>query len=233
MEKAGLGLSERTRGVDGHNPSPTLHPIPVWLLVVAILVVCLLLGYVGFVLPAPGGSLLGPAGLVAAIGVLVAAIGGTYLFVRGARVQAGWFMSIVILLTAGASVWTFEFALPARMAWDASAPSQAQQALRQAQRGPVNAPCRVLRAGSIGPLGAPYNECPVTYASGFGSRVNIVRFTRLGTTTQGVAYTNIGPATFDDECYRHLAGDWWAFNGGDLSNPSDPCPFGYAFHGGG
>lgn len=240
MESTGLGLVEGPQSVNARDPStPAVHPLPAWLLVAAIFVVGLLLGYLGLVLPAPGGSLIVPAGFVTTVAVAVAVVGGTYLFVHGARGQSGLFVGVVLLLAAIAWAWTFEFSLPAQMAWDARASSQAQEALRQVQQGPVDArgiplhPCRILQAGSIGPLGAPYDECATSYVDGFGNRVNFVLFTPLGARTQGLAYTNIGSATFEDQCYRHLLGDWWAFSGGDLSNPMNPCPFGYEFHGGG
>ena len=47
----------------------------------------------------------------------------------------------------------------------------------------------------------------------------------------GLASTDVGAATFEDQCSRHLAGDWRMFT--PESNGLGGCPFGYSFGGGG
>jgi hypothetical protein len=88
-------------------------------------------------------------------------------------------------------------------------------------------PCSVVTSGSIGPLPAPYRQCAISTSEG-----QIVRFTATGDMSgHGLAYTDVGATTFEDECSRHLVGKWWMFDGN--SNQTGTCPFGYQFRGGG
>jgi hypothetical protein len=195
------------------------------------LLVGLVLGYLGWVLPTPGEPILTPTLVVAATG---AAIGGLSWFV--ACFKPAWrdlwtFAVAVFVLTVAASFWTFEFSLPAAMAWDSSATQRAQSALLQLQHEPTNPrgtplyACTKVETGSIGPLDAPYTECAVSNPQG-----HFVTYTVLGPgPASGVGYTDIGAATFPDECSRHLVGRWWMFG----PDPDGGCPMGYQFHGGG
>ena len=89
-------------------------------------------------------------------------------------------------------------------------------------------PCSSTTAGRIGPLSAPYRICPVSTPVG-----HFVNFTVIGTSPEyGISYTDRGPETFLEQCYRHLVGQWWEFRSADLSNPQTPCPGGWRFHGG-
>jgi len=236
----GIGLFEGPPRLEGAEASPQPRRESRWSWVVAALVAACLFGVLGWVLPTPGGSLIVPTAIVAGVGVGIAVGGATFLRLRGATGRPGLFAGSIVLLGVLASVWTFQFSLPTQMALDTGASSQAEQALLQVQRGRTNPdgvplhPCRVVRSGNIGPLTAPYTQCATsTGVAAFGrTRVNFVFFTPVETRLRGLAYTNFGPATFLDECYRHLVGDWWMFNQGDPTNPAVPCPIGYKFHGG-
>ncbi|HLX88453.1 MAG TPA: hypothetical protein VKR22_08385 [Acidimicrobiales bacterium] len=223
-------------------PGPTHRRTPLWWFLIAAVLVGAFLVWLSLVLPVPGGSVLVPTGIVVGVGVAIGAGGGIVLLACRELGGSGVFAASVFLLTALTGIWTFELSLPFQMAWaSSSSSSQVKQILGNLERGPKNVdgvpldPCQVVRTGSIGPLSAPFDQCATsTYVGAFGSkRVNFVLFTLVGVRTQGLAYTNIGPATFEDECYRHLVGDWWAFNGGDPANPAGPCSLGYSFHGGG
>lgn len=90
------------------------------------------------------------------------------------------------------------------------------------------ASCSTVRTGHIGPLAAPYSVCPRSTAEG-----HFVNFTAIGVSPKyGISFTDRGPETFLDECYVHLLGQWWEFRAANLSNPADPCPGGWTFHGG-
>jgi hypothetical protein len=193
--------------------------------------VLLVLGYLGWVLPSPGGSLLVPTAVVAAAGAAVAFVSWVVACFRPAWRNLWAFAVAVVACTALAAVWTFEFSLPVAMAWDTGATPSAQRTLLQAQHAPINAggvpylPCSTVETGSIGPLPAPYRVCAISSPEG-----HFVIYTAVGTSpVRGVAYTDVGAATFPDECSRHLVGPWWMFVGGASGSG---CPFGYRFHGG-
>lgn len=122
-------------------------------------------------------------------------------------------------------------AMPARLALDAGATRQAQALLAGVRRAAAGSPsavahrCRTVTTGSSGPLAAPYQACAT-----WTSRWHFVLFTKTGA-DGGTGYTNAGAANFEDQCYRHLTGRWWAYTR-DASGTGD-CPFGYSFHGGG
>ncbi len=142
------------------------------------------------------------------------------------------FTGIVLILTPFASVWTYDLSLPAHMAWDSSASARAKAILFGLNRGHLNVTvppqrCMTVTTGSMGPLDAPYRECPTSTAEG-----HFVSFFAAGARSRGITYTDRGPETFLDECYKQLDGSWYMFTWGNLSNPADPCPVGYEFHGG-
>jgi len=201
-----------------------LH-LPAALTTAIVTSVAIVLGYLGWVLPSPGGSLVVPTLIVFGIGC---AAGIACWIIPGS-----WATAVAVLgVTVLASVWTFSFSLPASMAWDSNATSQAQTALQQLASAPRNQygvplrPCSTMVTGSIGPIGAPYRQCPVSTPEG-----HFVIFTTAGLTGRGLGYTDVGAATFPDECSRHLTGEWWMFT--QDSSGAGGCPIGYQFHGGG
>ncbi len=194
-------------------------------------VIGIVLGYVGWVLPEPGGSVIVPAGVVLGIGVTVTVIGAVVASI--VRPRGGLtFVVVMAVVTGLATVWTWALALPAQMAWDGGATAQARAALTGVENGPKvrgipRSPCIGVTTGSIGPLAAPYRECAVATFEG-----HFVTFTVTGSgPARGIGYTDSGAATFEDECYRHLTGQWWSFvaDGGGIGS----CPIGYRFEGGG
>lgn len=189
----------------------------------------LVLGYLGWVLPIPGGSIVVPSLIVLGIGALIA-LGGFVLGCFRPRRRELWLFSIVAaLLTLAASAWTFEFSLPARLAWDEGPTQQAQAVLAHLERAPGNAPrfCEEVTGWSIGPLKAPYRECALATSEG-----HIVLFSSTGTyPARGLGYTDVGAAAFPDECSRHLTSQWWMYVS-DVSGIGN-CPIGYRFHAGG
>jgi hypothetical protein len=109
----------------------------------------------------------------------------------------------------------------------------AQSVLHRLNHGDLGAtvppqPCSSVASGRIGPLQAPYIVCPVSTPVG-----HFVNFTaKGGHPVYGISFTDRGPETFLDQCYRHLLGQWWEFRSADLSDPAAPCPSGWRFHGG-
>jgi len=199
--------------------------------VAAAVVIGVVLGYVGWVLPEPGGSVVVPTAVVVGIGVAVTVIGAAVAYV--VRPRGGLtFVAVMAMLTGLAVVWTWALALPVQMAWDGGVTAQARAALQRVEDGPKVrgvplVPCVDVTTGRVGPLAAPYRECAVATSEG-----HFVTFTVAGSDpVRGIGYTDIGAATFEDECYRHLAGRWWMFVG-DASGIGN-CPVGYRFHGGG
>ena len=201
----------------GRRRLPALAAIPV--------LVAVGLGWLGWVLPVPGGTLVVPTAVVAAVGT---ALAGACWLGTGSRALG----ASVVGVTAVAAVWTFAFALPATLAWDPGATSQARAALARLADGPRARdgvplqPCATVAVGRVGPMSAPYRHCAVSSPEG-----HFVLFTAVGRPLQGLGYTDIGSATFPDECSRHLTGAWWMFTAshGGIGG----CPIGYRFDGGG
>jgi len=207
-----------------HARPPRL-PVPAAAAAAVLALVTVALGYLGRVLLVPGGSLAVPASIVGAIGGAVAALG--WMVTRSRATAAAALAPAVI-----ASEWTFSFALPVSMAWDGGATPQARADLRHLASSPRSRfgiplhPCTTVGAGHVGSIDAPYRACSVGTPEG-----HVVVFTAAGRSTRGIAYTDIGSATFPDACARHLTGNWWMFtqDGGGTGR----CPIGYGFHGGG
>jgi hypothetical protein len=89
-------------------------------------------------------------------------------------------------------------------------------------------PCAFVASGRVGPLEAPYRVCATSTAEG-----HFVTLVAVGRSpVEGISFTDRGPETFLDECYRHLEGHWYAFRAADLSNPAAPCHGPWRFHGG-
>lgn len=203
---------------------------------VAVIVVALVLGYLGWILPSPGGSLVVPTLIVLGVGAGVALVGWVAASFRPLQ-RWRWIFAVGVGVAAVlASIWTFAFSLPASLAWDAGATAQAQAALAslqvsaQAHGGvaPLQ-PCTLHGSGSIGPLDAPYLECAVWTPEG-----HFVTFRTSGSgPDRGIAFTNAGARTFPDACTRHLVGEWWMFTeAADTDGDPGSCPIGYHYQGG-
>jgi hypothetical protein len=188
-----------------------------------VALVTFVLGYLGWVLPSPGRSVIIPTLIVAGIGC---AVGLMFWIITG----DGTGTIALVAVAAVASVWTWSFSLPASLTWASNATHQAQSALSRlasTSTGDHGQQCADIRTGQLGPMRAPYRQC-----AGFTMSGDYVVFTAAGQTTRGLAYTDRGGATFEDECSRHLVGKWWMFTA-ETSQTSGDCPIGYQFHGGG
>lgn len=185
-----------------------------WIAPILAVAAAALLGYIGWALLAPGGSLVVPTLIVLGSGLALAAIAALVAFL-GPRRRAWWlFSGLMVPLAAVAAVWTFFFALPAAVAWDPSLHGQALAVLARLHAAPTNAhgrprrDCWTITTGSAGPVGAPYRECAID--SSIGSRPFVhVWFAPVSVPSEALDYTDVGTAAFVDECYRHLDGDWW------------------------
>lgn len=221
---------------DGHPDvvPPLPHAVPAILGAVGV---GLVLGYLGWILLSPGGSIAIPTLVVFGAGAVVAFVASMVaLSSNPLRLFAKYLAFAVGSMTILATVWTWQFALPASVAWS-SATTQAQQALTTAADGPKDAhgmplhPCTTVTTGSVGPLAAPYQECATTPFP----RRSAVMFSAVDTdgrpSQRGIAYVLGGSAGwFADECSRHLEGPWWEFTASQ--NALGDCPMGYTYHGG-
>jgi hypothetical protein len=201
--------------------------------IVLAVVVGIVLGYLGWVLPSPGGSLVVPTLIVFGIGAVLA--GCSWILAcfepRGSALRT--FAGTVGILSLAAAAWTFWFSLPAAMWSDSGANQQAQTALVRLSHEPKRngvpiKNCWTIETGSVGPLGAPYRECAISTTVS-GQPFVDVSFVTVGSPDRSIAYTNSGNA-FLDSCVRHLIGSWWMtiWDHRGLGN----CPIGYQFHGG-
>jgi hypothetical protein len=194
-----------------------------------VLVIGGVLGYLGWILPSYGGSLVLPTLSVFATGAIIA-VGFWVLASFLPQRRSLWLVSVGIgVLTAVASVWTFWFSLPASLTWHSDATQQAQRVLTglrgEAIHGVVaHEPCADVAHGSIGSLRSPYRRCAV-----YTNQGHFVEYTPATSTSRGIEYTDRGAATFPDACSRHLVGKWWMF----VVPGTGGCPFGYQFQGGG
>ena len=190
-----------------------------------LILMALVLGYLGWVLPSAGGSLVVPTLIVIGIGCVLAV--ALTFFTRSLVL-----LLVAMVVVALASIWTFSFSIPASLTWDSAATSHAEAVLAQLGSSPKTIkgvspphPCSIVRSGTVGPIDAPYRMC-----SDFTPEGHFVTFTAVGHNDQGLGYTDVGASTFEDECSRHLVGKWWMFNG--HTNGLGSCPIGYQFHGG-
>ncbi len=202
---------------------------PTWPVTIATLVLAAaVLGYLGWVLPRPGASLVVPTLVVAGVGWALAVPGLAHWRISG----RGTVALAVLATTLVASIWTFEFSLPAAVALNTDATAQAQTALAQLNSSPRSKdgiplhPCSTKVVGSVGPLRAPYRQCAVSTPEG-----HFVLFTSGTRTSRSIGFTDIGAATFPDACSRHLIGPWWMFTAPTVGEGE--CPIGYSFQGGG
>ena len=192
----------------------------------------IVLGYLGWTLPEVGAPLTYPTLIVLGTGLGIGAIGWAIGERRhlGAR-RALVFPLIAGLLAVAAATWTFEFSLPASVAWFSDATQQAQNALFVAAHGPKDRwgepvqDCAVVTSGAVGPISAPYEVCtslsPAT-----------VRFFAMGSQS-GIEFVSHAQNSnyFPDACSRQLSGSWWMYR--SSNNGVGGCPIGYRFHGGG
>lgn len=221
-----------------HPPLPAEHtgpPRAAWtVLALAILVIGIFLGYLGWLLPVPGASLLYPSCIVFGVGVAIAIVGWVIGALRktDTRRVVG-FSFVVVALSVAATVWTLDFSLPAAVTLPSGPLQQARAALSRAEHGPKNQvgsplrPCRVVTSGAVGPIGAPYRVCAL-----WTDPTHMVTLSAVGS-HGGLAYLD-GPSSaayFPDECSRRLTGSWWMYT--TPTNGIGSCPVGYSFHGGG
>jgi len=102
---------------------------------VAVIVFALVLGYLGWILPIPGGSLVVPALIVFGVGAGIALVGWVAASFRPFQ-RWRWIFAVGVRVVAvRASIWTFSFSLPASLAWDEGATAQTRRWH----------PCRCLR----------------------------------------------------------------------------------------
>jgi hypothetical protein len=192
------------------------------LLVVTVpIAVSIVAGLLGWLLVRPGSSPITPTGEVAALVILPFALGMAVLSFSDNRQLHRLFLGLFAVLGPLAIVWTFFGVLPASVVWDSSGPRLAATALQGS-----NGPCHVVTSGSVGLIGAPYNECIATF-----NGATAVRFATADGKS-GYVYLTAASSSgwFPDECIRHLIGNWWTFGSSDGIGD---CPFGYQFHGGG
>jgi hypothetical protein len=189
------------------------------------------LGYMGWVLPTPGDSLLLPTLIVAGVGLVAVVVAGVFALHPDHR--SLWaFCGVVLAVTIAATLWTYQFSIPASILWDSHATQQALGVLGRVNAEPLvnGVPpgrCWTVRNGSIGDIQAPYRECGTSTPEG-----HFVTFTSVdvGPKGGGLGYTDRGAATFEDACSKHLVGKWWMFS--NDTNGMGSCPVGYTFHGG-
>jgi hypothetical protein len=184
----------------------------------------LTLGLLGWQLPSPGGSVVVPTLIVFAIGSTSALI---WWIVLG-----NWRMvTAAMAITVVASIWTFQFAVPASVTWLSGATQSASAAIARlsvsragdSTVGPEQ--CSLVQTGSIGPLRAPYRQCTASTPAGSFVTYDAV----VGGSHQGIGYTDAGAQTFPDACVRHLTGRWWAF--AFTADGTGACRIGYTFQG--
>jgi hypothetical protein len=169
---------------------------------------------VGFLLSAPGGSVLTPS--LAVLGLALLALGGGWWWLSGdeARQIRIRYAATIVLCALFATVWTFDFALPAAMAADTQATHQALAAI--SARSTKDCMKAVITSGSIGPLHAPYERCVLSSAAG----PTVLYLTQSA--ASGVAFDPGVETLLGATCVRHLTGRWWQW-----TTFTGTCPFGY------
>ena len=217
------------------QPSQDVSSRTWWVPIGAAIVLGVGLGILGTTLVTVGRSLAVPSAIVAGVGAAVVLVSWVLASFRPQR-RAGWIFAVsAAAVTVLAAAWTFEFALPAAVAWS-DATAQAQAALRVLQHSPQNyhgtvrpQPCLVHPTGSVGPISAPYKECAIWTPVGHS-----VTFESASAGAQGgLLYTNRPSTSFEDMCVRHLVGSWWMFSSAaDANGDPGSCSFGYGFLGG-
>lgn len=189
----------------------------------ATVCVDLVAGYVAWQLVRPGESLLWPATLVALI--MVAPATAWYCSLKSI---GGWrrhrSLSLAVAVSCVVPVlWSYFGVLPASVIWDATAANWIQTSIQEGAQG-----CRVVSAGSVGFLSAPYKVCVTYDGTNYMVRFSTVDLSRGYAYVQGKTNLN----WFPDQCARELLlPHWWAFY--NPAQTANGCPVGFWAHGGG
>ena len=117
-------------------------------------------------------------------------------------IAGSWVTAVAVVgVTVLASVWTFSFSLPASVGWTPT-PHRRRRQPSSSSLPPLGTnmafPSDHVRRGPlgvVGPIGAPYWQCSVSTPEG-----HFVIFTAGGLTGRGLGYTDVGAATFPDQC---------------------------------
>ena len=147
---------------------------------------------------------------------LALGLGGGWWWLSGdeARQIRIRYAATIVLCALFATVWTFDFALPAAMAADTQATHQALAAI--SARSTKDCMKAVITSGSIGPLHAPYERCVLSSAAG----PTVLYLTQSA--ASGVAFDPGVETLLGATCVRHLTGRWWQW-----TTFTGTCPFGY------
>ena len=130
-----------------------------------------------------------------------------------------------VLLGVAAVWWTWAFAMPAAMRWDASATPRALAALRGI--GDDKSVCRNVMTGAIGPLRAPFRQCAINGPPGRWSNTLCCRATRSSRPT-GASSTATCPRPRSATNAHGISSE-----PGTPSPTIHPVSIGYTCHGGG
>jgi hypothetical protein len=177
----------------------------------------------------PGRSLVLPALIVGGVGVVPAVISWIVACFRPQRREL-WILSILFtVLAACSSFWTFDLAMPVSLIIDSSSTQRARAALT-AVGSSHHFRCTTVESGSIGPLRPPFQMCAYPDT---GGKYSVIFTALTSSTDRGLSFTNFSTGDLQDQCSRHIEGEWWAFGGTtEVDNPGG-CLIGYQFHGGG
>jgi hypothetical protein len=171
-------------------------------------------GYVGYILVAPGQSLIESCVFVSLIALVGLGLGWRVLRKLDNRASLHVFAIISVLVSTSAIWWTWAFAMPAAMSWDSSATPRAVAALKGI--GLEKSTCINVTTGSIGPLNAPYRQCAINGPPGSMVSYDAEAGSTVVTPYRGLIFSYAPASSFSDECDRHLVGHWYAFT----SDPS-------------
>jgi hypothetical protein len=224
--------------IDWGTPTPAPRPRrelgrPRWAATLgAVVVVGTGLGYLGWVLPGPGGSVVFPTVAVCGVGVVFVVVAAALNLALPKR-RFGWLLPVgIAVMTVTASIWTWQFSLAASINWS-NTPTLVGRALAGAEGAPGSPdgtfghPCATVTSGHAGPLAAPYLECATVNPQGKA----IVFTAGQGPSVHGLAFVEGGSGWFADQCSHHVLGPWWTFRA--LTDGTGGCPFGYRFNAGG
>lgn len=161
-------------------------------------------GYIAFVIESPGTSLAGHCLLVAAVAAFVAAAG--WWVSRQRNRSVAWiFGGAMVLIGMLVVWWAWAFAMPAAMAWDSHATTDAQSALRGLP--PDKSVCVQFDHGSIGPLSAPYTRCAI-----IGPPAPTVEYSATAADPgRGLFFVDGRAGDVAGFSTRHLVGGWYAY----------------------
>ena len=208
-----ISLATKSRGTEDKRVAILTVSIPIAISIAA--------GLLGWLLVAPGRSLLVPTVEVALLVVLATVLGTVVLSFSDNRRLRRLFIVRFAVLGSMAIAWTYFGVLPASVVWNSSGPVLAAKALQRSTSG-----CQLMTTGSVGLITAPYKECVNTFNGAVA-----IRFARVDM-NMGYVYLTATKSSgwFPDECSRHLVGNWWAYS---VPAPSAACPVGYTLSGAG